>query len=108
MRVNQMVAIAAGLLLSGAALAGGPIAGDGKNELDSMQREIGRFEEASKDYRGTVTHIVQREYVEKRRELMARYQSQLDKEESEEKSRRAAAIVMFENFLARYGHDDRW
>jgi len=105
----KRIAIAAGVMLvPGMVLAGGPIAGDGKNELDAMQREIGRFEEASKDYRGTVTHIVQREYVEKRRELMARYQGQLDKEESEEKTRRAAAIVMFENFLAKYGHDDRW
>ncbi len=77
-------------------------------ELDSIQGEIGRFEEASKDYKGTVTHIVQREYIEKRKQLMARYQGQLDKEESEEKTRRAAAIVMFENFLAKYSHDDRW
>jgi tetratricopeptide (TPR) repeat protein len=81
---------------------------DPVKELDALQAEIGRFEEASKDYRGTVAHIVQQEYVEKRKTLMTRYQQQLDQEEKDEKSRRAAAILLFENFLARYAHDERW
>ena len=81
---------------------------DAAKELDALQGEIGRFENASKDFRGTVTHVVQQEYVEKRKLLMKKYQAQLDGEEKNEKSRRESAIKLFEDFLARYHNDDRW
>ena len=38
---------------------------DPNKELDAVQQEIGRFEEATKDYKGTIKHVVQQEYVEK-------------------------------------------
>src|SRR3954454_18690453 len=68
-------------------------------ELDAVQGEIGRFENATKDFRGTVAHVVQQEYVEKRKQLMKKYQAQLDVEEKDEKSRRESAIKLFEDFL---------
>ena len=77
-------------------------------ELDGLQGEIGRFEDATKDFRGTVAHVVQQEYVQKRRALMARYQGQLDAEERDEKSRRESAIKLFEDFLTKFHNDDRW
>jgi tetratricopeptide (TPR) repeat protein len=83
----------------------GPDAG---KELDGMQGDIARFENATKDFRGTVSHVVQQEYVQKRRALMKKYQSQLDGEEKDEKTRRVSAIRLFEDFLAKFHNDDRW
>ncbi len=74
---------------------------DAAKELDGVQNEIGRFEDAAKDFRGTVSHVVQQEYVQKRRALMQKYQGQLDSEEKDEKARRDSAIKLFEDFLAR-------
>ncbi len=87
---------------------GGLPSPDAGKELDGMQGEIGRFEDATKDFRGTVAHVVQQEYVQKRRALMQKYQAQLDGEEKDEKSRRDSAIRLFEDFLAKYHNDDRW
>lgn len=81
---------------------------DRAKELESIKEQIQHFEEASRDYKQTVNHVVQREYIEKRKKLMAKYQAQLDAEEREEKSRRGAAIALFEAFLAKYRNDDRW
>src|SRR5258706_9914442 len=85
----------------------GPAA-DAQKELQQIQQELGRFEEASKDYKGTVKHIVQQEYVEKRRQVMGKFQSQIDREEGDEKVRRVSAITLFENFLQKYPNDERW
>ncbi len=79
-----------------------------KSELDGIQEEVKRFELATQEYRGTVSHIVQQEYVKKRKELLARYQGQLDQAEKDEKVRRESAILLFENFLAKYPSDERW
>lgn len=81
---------------------------DAAKELDSLQGAIGRFEEANKDYRGTVAHVVQEEYIQKRKQLMAKYQSQLDSEERDERRHRESAIKLFEDFLRRYQNDERW
>ena len=114
MNRRVMKSLALALLVTGlpAVSLGAPAApgqpSDEAKELEAMQGEIARFEEASKDYKGTVHHIVQREYVEKRKAAMTRYQSALDTEEREEKTRRTAAIVLFENFLSKYKTDERW
>jgi tetratricopeptide (TPR) repeat protein len=107
--VRRTALIVALFALPLTALGDGGLPGpnEGK-ELDGIQQEIGRFEEASKDFRGTVTHVVQQEYVEKRKQLMQKYSAQLDQEEKDEKSRRQSAIKLFEDFLAKYHNDDRW
>lgn len=79
-----------------------------EEDMKQLQEDVRRFEEASKDFRGTVRHIVQREYTEKRKAVMAKYQAGLDREEKEEKNRRQAAIALFEAFLSKYGNDERW
>jgi tetratricopeptide (TPR) repeat protein len=107
-----MHALVAGVLLAGTpAWAGAPVSlspEDAAKEIDQMSQEVARFEAAQKDYKSTVKHIVQEEYSAKRKELMGKYQSQIDAQEKEQKLRRAAAITLFENFLAKYSHDDRW
>jgi tetratricopeptide (TPR) repeat protein len=82
--------------------------GDANKELDAVQQEISRFEDATKDYKGTIKHVVQQEYVEKRRQVMAKFQSQIEREESDEKVRRVSAIALFESFLQKYPNDERW
>src|SRR5262245_58491914 len=108
-RANWLVASLA-VVLPGVLWAG-PLPGqslDEAKEVEGIKDEINRFRDASNDYRGTVKHIVQREYIEKRKALTQRYQAALDSEEKEEKMRRVAAITLFENFLNKYAHDDRW
>ncbi len=51
---------------------------------------------------------MQQEYKKKRKELTSHYQSQVDESEKDEKVRRESAILLFENFLAKYPTDDRW
>ncbi|MFI5288790.1 MAG: tetratricopeptide repeat protein [Polyangia bacterium] len=90
---------------AGAAPAHAPV---DQKELDGMAQAAHEFETATQDYRGTVRHVVQQEYTVKRKALMGRYQQQIDKSEQDEKDRRMAAITLFENFLSKYSHDDRW
>src|SRR4051794_1117293 len=66
---------------------GTPLSPEDIKELDGMQEAVGQFETASKDYRGTVSHIVKQEFEKKRRELQARYDSQIKQIENDEKSR---------------------
>ncbi len=110
--MTRGLSIALALLFAAPALAdsgtppGRPL--DAKTELDGIAAEVKRFEDATAEYRGTVTHVVQQEYQKKRKELLARYQGNIDQNEKDEKSRREAAILLFENFLAKYPTDDRW
>src|SRR5262245_60892487 len=97
----KRIAIASALVALPLVASGAPSglpAPDNAKELEALQGAIGRFEEANKDYRGTISHVVQQEYVEKRKQLMAKYQQQLDVEERDEKLRRESAIRLFEDF----------
>src|SRR5436305_141753 len=87
---------------------GSPLSAEDYKELDAIQEAIGAFESASKDYRGTVTHIVRQEYQKKRHELEGKYDEQIKVVEKEEKQRRLEAIALFEQFLAKYPSDKRW
>jgi hypothetical protein len=107
MKRTALFAVLLALPLTASGQRGLPNPDAGK-ELDAMQGDIARFENATKDFRGTVSHVVQQEYVEKRKQLMKKYQAQLDSEEKDEKSRRESAIKLFEDFLAKYHNDDRW
>src|SRR6187200_1387650 len=80
--------------------ASGPAPGqplDAKSELDGIQEEVKRFEEATREYKGTVTHIVRQEYQQKRKELLAKFQAGIEQSEKDEKIRRESAILLFEN-----------
>jgi tetratricopeptide (TPR) repeat protein len=81
---------------------------DANKELNDLSQQIEHFQDATKDYKTTVKHIVQQEYTEKRKKATERYQAQLDGIEKDEKTRRLAAIQLFENFLGKYANDDRW
>ena len=81
---------------------------DAKREIAGIEEDVRRFEEATREYSGTVTHIVQQEYGKKRKELMSRYQGQLDQLEKDVRVRRDSAILLFESFLSKYPMDDRW
>ncbi len=87
---------------------GQPLSADDLKELEQMQQAVGQFEAASKDYRGTVSHIVKQEFEKKRRELQSRYDDQIKSIEKEEKARRGDAIALFERFLTKYPNDRRW
>ena len=110
MRTFAVVAFTVGIsgLALGAdgALPGQPI--DENKEFDALQKEVGEFDDAQRDFRTTLKHVVQQEYSEKRHTLTGKYQAQIDVEDKEERLRRSAAIVLFENFLSKYSHDDRW
>ena len=120
MTTKRIFVVAAALLCASPALArraghyhaaAGPGPGqplDAKAELDGIAEEVKRFEEATNEYRGTVSHIVQQEYNAKRKELLGKFQAQIDQSEKDEKVRRESAILLFENFLAKYSTDDRW
>ena len=77
-------------------------------DLDKVQAEIARFEDASRDYAGTVKHIVQEEYVQKRRAIMDKYQPGIDVLEKTQKNGRQNAMQKFEEFLGQYAADERW
>ena len=87
---------------------GSPLTPADQKELEQMQQAVGRFETASKEFRGVVSAIVKQEYEKKRRELVARYDGNIKAAEAEEKLRRADAIAVLERFLAKYPTDRRW
>lgn len=101
--------IAALVFASGTAFAApAGLPGDEAKELEALKQMTLRFEEAGKDYRSTMGTLVKREYEEKKKSLGSRYQAQLDQLEKDEKTRRLAAIQLFEDFLKRYPNDERW
>ncbi|MSP61206.1 MAG: tetratricopeptide repeat protein [Myxococcales bacterium] len=106
------IALALALNVQGPAVAVadrlGPLTAEDLKELDAMQAAVGQFEAASKDYKGTVSHIVKQEYEKKRHELQARYEGQIKEIEKEEKLRRGDAITLFERWLGKYPKDKRW
>src|SRR5262245_59477256 len=55
---------------------GAPLTPEDYRELEQMEKAITAFESASRDYRGTVSHIVKQEYDRKRKGLLARYDAQ--------------------------------
>ncbi len=108
-RVKMTTTIAALTLWAGSALAvPANMPGDEAQEFEQLKQMTKRFEEAGKTYRSSMGELVKREYDEKKKTLGSRYQKQLDQLEKDEKSRRLAAIQLFEDFLKRYPNDERW
>src|SRR4051812_7674833 len=67
---------------------GAPLSAEDLKELKQLEEAVGAFESASKEYRGTVTHVIRTEYEKKRRETIARYDEQIKKIEGDEKLHR--------------------
>lgn len=104
----------AGALAGGGATTGGIIkpgvrySDEEKTEIKEMERLVADFEQASKDFRATVGAIVKRAYDEERAKVKDRYDEAIKKEEKDERSRRLAAITLYEDFLRRHPADPKW
>lgn len=77
-------------------------------EIQDLNKDLEWFKKATDSFQGTVNGIVKREYEKRRRGLLDDYGQKISKEEAEERSRRLAAITLFEDFLRRYPNDKRW
>ncbi|BDG02541.1 tetratricopeptide repeat protein [Anaeromyxobacter oryzae] len=69
---------------------------------------VRRFSEEAKGYRTEVQQIVQKEFDDKRRFLADHYEQAIKDLEVLERNEREAAIVRFEEFLARYPDDPQF
>lgn len=114
MRQGLMLAAAGLLLLRGAAVAGDPASPASKDTtgdiaaLNQLQGEVERFSAAAADYRATLDRVVRGKYEARRRELIKGFNAQVVDQERAERSRRVAAITLFEDFLRRYPQSPRW
>ncbi len=70
--------------------------------LEQMRVEASDYEKAARDYRDTITRIVQYHYDEKRRRLLASLDSEIDVEKKSLREAREDAIKRLEEFVARY------
>lgn len=85
-----------------------PYTAEELKELAAVKDDIASYDKAAQDYRSTVDRIVRRSYDRRRLDITKRYSGKIEAEESEERTRRVAAITLFEDFLRRYPKDARW
>ncbi len=109
----RLAATASGVLLSGLlAFAlpaqAGPYTPQEIAELNKMSADLKRFSHAATSYKRTVNSIVRRTFEARRAKVQKKYEGKIKKEEVEERTRRIAAITLFEDFLRRYPNDHRW
>ena len=77
-------------------------------ELNKMSQDLKRFKSAADSYYRTVSAIVRRAFEQRRGAMHKKFDRQIKSAESEERTRRIAAITLFEDFLRRYPNDLRW
>lgn len=77
-------------------------------ELNRMSKDLLRFQKAADSYRTTVNSIVKRTFEGRRVVVQKKYDAKIKTEEVEERTRRIAAITLFEDFLRRYPNDRKW
>ena len=70
--------------------------------LAAMQKEAEAYETSAKDYRSTITRIVQHHYEERRRKVLSALDKELDIERKGLVDAREEAIRRLEAFIARY------
>lgn len=85
-----------------------PYSAEEAAELNKLTADLKRFNNAADSYRQTVNAIVRRTYEGRRTKLKKKYNEKVAKEEKVERTRRIAAITLFEDFLRRYPNDRRW
>ena len=77
-------------------------------QLQALQQDLARFKDSADSYKGTVNGIVRRAYERRRQRMLGKFNEQISEAEKEERTRRIAAITLFEDFLRRYPNDKRW
>jgi tetratricopeptide (TPR) repeat protein len=105
--VMASTALLASLLAPQSAEAG-PYTPQEIAELNKMSADLKRFSQAAESYKRTVNSIVRRTFEARRAKVQKKYEGKIKKEEVEERTRRIAAITLFEDFLRRYPNDSRW
>ncbi|MBK8480850.1 MAG: tetratricopeptide repeat protein [Proteobacteria bacterium] len=109
MRHGPMLAAAALLLLKGTAAGGDPASSaSAAPELNRLQAEVERFTAAADDYRTTLNRVVRAKYEARREQVISGFRGRIAELERAERSRRVAAITLFEDFLRRYPSSPRW
>jgi len=73
-----------------------------------LEESIARWDEEAKAFRGEVQGIVQKQFDERRRFLAENYEQAIRDLEVLERNEREAAILRFEEFLARYPDDPQF
>ena len=77
-------------------------------EIEALKDDVTRFEDAAGAYRATVDRLVKGAYEDRRKQVLEQYSDKIIKGEEQERTRRIAAITLFEDFLQRYPNDRRW
>ena len=108
MVVGAIGAVALCATFSPAPVDAAPYTSDEMKALTELSKDLERFKNAAGDYRTTVNNIVKRAYEFRRKKLIGGFDKKIRKEETEERTRRIAAITLFEDFLRRYPNDKRW
>jgi hypothetical protein len=70
--------------------------------LEAMQVETDAYEKGAREYRDTVTTIVQLHYEEKKKEILAGLDREIATEKGELKKARETAITRLEEFIQKY------
>jgi len=74
--------------------------------LGELEREAAVYEGAARDYRGTITGIVQHHYQDRRRQVLAGLDAEIAVEKQGLRDAREAAIRRLEAFVAAHGGAD--
>ena len=73
--------------------------------LQEIEELVRHVDEQNKSYRKEVQELVERQYQERRQQLIDQYEKQIAEMEKAERARRDDAIARFEDFLRRYPND---
>ncbi len=84
-----------------------PLVSDGQARGE-LEESVARWEEEAKAFRGEVQGIVQKQFDERRRFLAENYEQAIRDLEVLERNEREAAILRFQEFLARYPDDPQF
>ncbi|MEK6608951.1 MAG: tetratricopeptide repeat protein [Myxococcota bacterium] len=98
----------AALAAPGIVPPGSTFSAEERSEIHALEKDLALFDQASKEYREAVGAIVRRAYDEERKKIRAKYEDAVKKEEKDERSRRIAAITLYEDFLRRHPTDAKW
>jgi tetratricopeptide (TPR) repeat protein len=82
--------------------------GRDQKALDEMAQDLARFTEAVRGYRTAVNSVIKRAYLDKMKQIRAKYDPLIVAHEKEVGERRLDAIAMLEAFLRKYPDDKRW